>query len=125
MAEETKRRLYNQDRSHSIQDRLGDMKNLIQNLADSGYGKEIRVEILKAGIKRYYRLILQEIAGVRSLYRSLIETAPQRKLKKLTVRTWFRPTRGGGKVSMSKDFPTRTCDGPTTPQTTPHRPREG
>ena len=53
------------------------MKDLIQKLADSGYGKEMRIEILKAGIKRYYRLILQEIAGVRSLYRSLIQMAPR------------------------------------------------
>ena len=42
--------------------------------------------------------------------------APQRKLKKLTVRTWFRPARGGGKVSMNKNYPTKALD-----HTTSHR----
>ena len=67
LAEETKRRLYNQDRYHTTQDRLVDLKVLIQKLIDSGYGKDGRKEILTAGIKRYYRLVLQEISGGRSI----------------------------------------------------------
>ena len=67
LAEETKRRLFNQDRAHSVEDRLKDLKALVQKMADSEYGKNTRQEILKAGIKRYYRLLLQEVAGVRSL----------------------------------------------------------
>ena len=58
LAEETKCRLFNQDRAHSVEDRLRDLKALVQKMADSEYGKDTRQEIFKAGIKRYYRLLL-------------------------------------------------------------------
>ena len=101
LAEEAKRRLYNQDRDHTVTDRLKDLKDLI----DSDYGKESRREIRKAGIKRFYRLILQEAAGGRSLYRSIEDILPQRKLKQLKIKTWFRPARGGNRIFINKDHP--------------------
>merc|ERR1711873_323483 len=78
---------------------------LTQKMSNSGYGKQMRREILKAGVKRYYRLRLQEEAGGRSLYRSLQEMAPQRSLKQMKTRTWFRPRRGGNRVSLQMDYP--------------------
>ena len=107
LAEETKRRLLNQDRAHTVEDRLGDVKALAQKMADSEYGKDTRQEILKAGIKRYYRLLLQEVAGGRSLYRTLEEMIPQRRVKQLKTRVWFKPTRGGTKLSQLKDHPAK------------------
>ena len=105
LAEETKRRIYNQDRAHTAKERLVDLDKFVQKLADSGYGKDTRKEILTAGIKRYYRLVLQQVNGGRSLYRSAREMAPKRSLKQLAPKTWFRPTRGGNKVSVAKDHP--------------------
>ena len=55
--------------------------------------------------------MLQEVAGGRSLYRSMEEMAPQRRLKGLTTRMWFRPTRGGTKVSQVMDHPACTTPG--------------
>ena len=108
LAEETKRRLFNQDRAHQVDERLKDITVLIQKMANSGYGRDMRKEILVAGIKRYYRLVLQELAGGRSLYRPLDEMAPQRRMKALKTRLWFKPTRGGTKVSQMKDHPVIT-----------------
>ena len=76
---------------HNLEDRIKDLTMLIQKLADSGYGKDGRREILRAGIKIYSKLVLQELAEGMSLYRSLSEMAPQRRLKHLSTRTWFRP----------------------------------
>ena len=89
LAEEVKRRLYNQDKDHRVKDRLRDLTTFTQKMIDSGYGKDLRREILKAGIKRYFRLTLQEQAGGRSLYRSLREMAPQRRLKQLNTRNKY------------------------------------
>ena len=86
LAEEMKRRLFNQDRSHSVEERMVDGKIFIQKLIDSGYDKATRLEILKAGIKRYYRLRLQEAAGNRRLYRSGNDLLQHRTLKPLKTR---------------------------------------
>ena len=37
LAEETKRRLYNQDTAHTVEERMKDLDIFIQKLADSGY----------------------------------------------------------------------------------------
>ena len=105
LAEEAKRRLYNQDRQHSPEDRMKDLQHFTQKLIDSDYGKETRREILKAGVKRFYRLLLQEAAGGRAVYRSLEDMLPQRRIKQLKTKTWFQPARGGSKISTSKDHP--------------------
>ena len=49
--------------------------------------------------------MLQEAAGGRSLYRSIEEMEPQRRMKGLTTRMWFKPTRGGNRISKLKDHP--------------------
>ena len=86
-----KRRLFNQDRIHSLDDRMVDIKIFIQKLVDSGYEKETRGEILRSGIKRYYRLRLQEETGTRKLYRSATDMKVGRILKPLKTREWFKP----------------------------------
>ena len=85
LAEETKRWLYNLDKCHSLEDRMKDLSPFIQKLVDSGYGRDNRREILTSGIKRYYRLVLQEVSGGRSIYRTLEEMIPQRRIKGLKV----------------------------------------
>ena len=99
LTEEAKRCLFNQGRDHKVEERVKDIYTFINKLVNSGYGKDLRREILTAGIKRFYRLMLQEAAGGRSLYRSMEEIVPRRRLKGLSTRMWFRPTRGGNKIS--------------------------
>ena len=64
-----------------------------------------RKEILKAGIARYYRIRLREVAGVRKLYRLVEDMAHARNLKPLKLKAWFKARRGGEKVAARKDFP--------------------
>ena len=66
---------------------------------------ETRREILASGITRYYRLVLQELAGKRNLYRTSEEMKGGREKKSLIVRTLFKTQRGGSRVSEDKDFP--------------------
>ena len=70
------------------------------------YGRETRKEIITSGVKRYYRLVLQEMVGVRKLYRSREDMKEGRRLKSLWNRTWFKSRRGGTKVSADLDHPT-------------------
>ena len=70
LAEEVKRRLANMDRSHGKEERKEELRRFSQKMVDSAYGKDTRHEIIRSGDKRYYRLIVQELAGVRKLYRS-------------------------------------------------------
>ena len=51
------------------------------------------------------RLVLQELAGKRNLYRTSEEMKGGREKKSLIVRTWFKTQRGGSRVSEDKDFP--------------------
>ena len=59
------------------------VKQNILLLSNSGYRKEGTKEILQSGIRRYYRLVLQEVADSRALYKLPEEMAPTRKVKDL------------------------------------------
>ena len=71
------------DFHHTMEERMLDLSNLIQKLIDSEYRKGSRQEILQAGVKKPYCLVLQEASGGRSVYRTLEEMAPNRRLKAL------------------------------------------
>ena len=77
-------------------------------MANSGYGKDSSKEVLQSGIRRYYRLVLHEVAGIRALYRLPEEMAPTRILKDMKSKARFKPSRGGKKVSLAKDYPVKT-----------------
>ena len=100
LAEEVRRRLTNQDRFHSIEERLQELNNFSQKLIDSGYQEVNRKEILKSGISRYYRIRLLELPGVRKLYRSAADMAKARDLKPLKLKAWFKNRRGGVAARM-------------------------
>ena len=106
LAEEVKRRLLNMDRSHGKEERIQELKRFSQKMVDSAYGKDTRKEVITSGIKRYSRLVLQELAGVRKVYRSREEMKEGRRLKSLWNRTWYKSRRGGTKVSADLDHPT-------------------
>ena len=79
------------DGNHSKEERLQVLRKFSRKMADSCYGKEVREEIIKSGITRYYRLLLQEIAGERRLNRSGQEMRENRKLKNFRNITGFAP----------------------------------
>ena len=105
LAEEIKRRMLNMDTEHTKEERLTVIRKFIQKMVDSSYTTETRREILASGITRYYRLVLQDMAGKRNLYRTSEEMKGGRERKSLIVKTWFKTQRGGSRVSEDKDFP--------------------
>ena len=94
------------DRSHGKEERIQELKRFSQKMVDSAYGKDTRKEVITSGVKRYSRLVLQELAGVRKGYRSREEMKEGRRLKSLWNRTWYKSRRGGTKVSADLDHPT-------------------
>ena len=99
LSEEIKRRMLNMDPVHTKEERLQIILKFSQKMVDSGYVSDTRKEILISGITRYYRLVLQDIAGKRNLYRSTEELKAGREKKSLLVRTWFKTQRGGTSLS--------------------------
>ena len=93
------------DKRHSKKERVEELRKFSQKMVDSAYNKETRKEILTSGVKRYYRLVLQELAGMRKLYRSREDMKEGRKLKSLWNRTWFKSRRGGTRVLADLDHP--------------------
>ena len=95
----------NADQEHSIEERLMILEKFSQKLIDSGYGQEVCQEILKAGLTRYYRIVLQDAAGNRKLYRSAEEMREGRALKEFKNKSQFKSRRGGQKVIEKLDYP--------------------
>ena len=107
LSEEVKRRILNQDSRHSKEEREIVLRGFSQKLIDSGYTKEVRKEILASGVRRYYRLRLQDSNGVRNLYRTSEEMLQSRRKKSGLNGAWFRPRRGGKEVATEKNHPRR------------------
>lgn len=81
LAEVVKRRLLYLDRKHLKKEILKILRKNSQKLIDSTYSPEVREEILRSGITQYHRLVLQDMEGGRSLYRSSEEMKKRRILK--------------------------------------------
>ena len=105
LSEEVRRRLYNQDPQHSLEERARILEMFSQKLVDSGYAAEIRKEILESGIKRYFRMRLNEVAKIRNLYRTPEEMKTSRNQKQKATKAWFKPRRGGQRSKILKDYP--------------------
>ena len=65
-------------------------------------------EILTSVIKRYHRIRIQDVAGLRGLHRSKEEIDHSRRKKAGKNSAWFKSRRGGERIPTIKDSPTRT-----------------
>ena len=97
----------------TVEERVDILKAFSQKMIDSGYTRDVRKEILESGIKRYYRLRLNQEAGVRNLYRTPGEMKASREKKNTSARAWFKPRRGGARNKIQKDYPVRWPEGRT------------
>jgi hypothetical protein len=67
LAMEVVRRMTNSDRRTTIKERAATLRKFTTKMADSGYGQSTRLEILKSGITRYYRMLQADICRTRRL----------------------------------------------------------
>ena len=72
-------------------------------MEDSGYGAPIREEVICSGVKIYWRRRLNEMAGIRDLYRSREEMDQQGRYKQMSTRVWFKSRKGGSRKSALMD----------------------
>ena len=100
-----KRRLTNMDRRHSIEERTNELTKYIKKLKDSEYDTSTREEILRSGIRNYYRKVIAGETGGPGLYRDRRQMDKDRKYKGMTVKNWYKPKRGGQKIAADKDSP--------------------
>ena len=67
------------------------MERFLDKLANSGYGKDTRSEVLRLVTTKFYRELLDSKTGGRKLYRTSLEMERARKFKRLEVKNWFKP----------------------------------
>ena len=105
LSEEMRRRLRNMDRLHQRKEILETTATFLQKMANSGYDKATRWEVVKSATIKHYRQLAQAAAEGRSIYRSSGEMKEGRILKGLDKTQWFRPKRGGKDKREAKEVP--------------------
>ena len=74
-------------------------------MANAEYGPPTRKEVLKSGIRRYFRKLFMEQTGGPRLYRTDEQLREGRRYKQLLTKRWFKPRRGGKAAKQSKEAP--------------------
>ena len=103
MSEEIKRRLMNADRDHKEEERAEILRHFLIKMANSGYGPPTRQEVLKSGIRRYFRRLFMEQTGGPKLYRTEDQLKEGRRFKQLLTKRWYKPGRGGKAAKLEKE----------------------
>ena len=105
LGEEVKRRLMNSDRQHTEEERAAILRTFLVKMANSGYGPPTRKEVLKSGIRKYFRKLFTEQTGGPRLYRTDQEMKEGRRFKFMLTKTWYKPKRGGRVAREKKESP--------------------
>ena len=93
----------NCDRLHTVMEVLEVLKIFSQKMIDSGYDGSSRQEVLKSGLRKYFRELAKATAEGHSIYRSRQEMDRKKEVKDLVSRPWFRRMRGGAQLRMVKE----------------------
>ena len=105
MAEELRRRIRNTDRGHKKEEVVTIPDKFIGKMANSGYSVSSRREVIRSGVVKYYRELLEWKTGGRRLYRTPDQMGQDRRFKGMEKMTWFRSKRGGKQVTVEKNNP--------------------
>ena len=91
LSQEVVRRMRNTSRKVVLQERLEILQKFIQKMKQSGYGEKLRREVVKAGLKGYYKMIKREILGNRRVNRDQKVGRRERDIKAVVgSSTWFK-----------------------------------
>ena len=88
-------RYRNMDPNHKMEEILEVARSFMVKMANSGYNKATRWEVLRSATVKFYREKAEWLTGGKSLYRSKQEMATRRRFKALEATNWFRTRRGG------------------------------
>ena len=97
--------MMNMDLYHSEAERVEVLTTFLGKMANSQYGPPTRKEVLRSGIRRYYRKVHIQETGGPKLYRNKEELEKDRKFKELLNKRWYRPKRGGKAIVEEKEAP--------------------
>ena len=95
LGEELKRRMMNTDGAHSEEEIVEIGRRFLKKMTDSGYGTATREEVIKSGLRSYYRRLGEAQKEGRGVYRSSQQMKESRRYKSLQKKTWFKSRRGG------------------------------
>lgn len=92
----------NADKYHKEGERVEILRKFLVKMANSGYGPPTRKEVLKSGIRRYFRKMFAEKTGGPKMYRTDEHLREGRKYKHLLTKRWYKPRRGGKAAKQQK-----------------------
>ena len=72
---------------------IGD-ETFLQKIMNSAYDTITREDILKAGVRKFYRDWKEAVKEGQSHYRSRSETECTKDVKVITAKSWLKPRRG-------------------------------
>ena len=103
LGEEVRRRLRNTDRLHFETELVSILTTISQKLIDSQYDTLSRQEVLKSGVRKYFRELASAVKVGRSLYRTRKEMDGKKEILSLINKLWFRRIRGGNQARLMKE----------------------
>ena len=116
LSEEVGRRMKNMDSKHTVQERVDVLGVFLQKLCDSNYDQNTREEIIKSGLRKFYREWNRREMESKSLYRSKGEMLEARTTKQLFNKVWFKRKRGGRDIRAEKESGRVQKPGPRGPR---------
>ena len=105
LLEELRHRLRNTDRHHSDSETDQIIEKYLEKMANPGYGRSTREQVIRSAVMTFYREVLVDRTGGRRLYRSSEEMARSHTYKGLQVNNWFKPKKGREVARLEKDSP--------------------
>ena len=92
LSQEIIRRMKNMSRECEWEERVSVLNHFMVKMARSGHTEEMRGEILKAGLRGYYKMVEKEVLGVSKVNRLADEGKREREIRKILGPTeWFQP----------------------------------
>ena len=88
-------RLLHIDYKHTDQEILSIVSKFLQKMEDSHYRKPAREEIIRSAVKKYWRMRLQEVIGVRDMNRTREDMNKEGRFKQMRTQTQFKSRRRG------------------------------
>ena len=83
------------DYKHTDQEILSIVSKFLQKMEDSHYRKPAREEIIRSAVKKYWRMRLQEVIGVRDMNRTREDMNKEGRFKQMRTQTQFKSRRRG------------------------------
>ena len=111
LTQELIRRMKNMSRWSTVEERIEVINKFMIKMWKSGHNEETRIQIVKAALRGYYKMVENEVLGMGRVNRSADEGKREREIRRvLGSIEWYQPKfiKEGGEVCKSEEEETVT-----------------